>query len=141
MLGVSLRMESRQGRGQRKSEQGLFMAHQNTAPVLPLSGWATCPQMNYPLQHRTNSPSLRGKRTGLGAAGKPNPRAKMTVYLFIVCLIYRMGFPHGASGKESACQCRRHRRCRFDPWIGKIPWRRKWQPTPVFLPGKSHGGL
>ena len=27
----------------------------------------------------------------------------------------------------------------FDPWVGKIPWRRKWQPTPVFLPGKSHG--
>ena len=36
------------------------------------------------------------------------------------------------SGKESTCQCRRHR---FDPWVGKIPWRRKWQPTPVFLPG------
>ena len=32
--------------------------------------------------------------------------------------------------------CRRHR---FDPWVRKIPWRRKWQPTPVFLPGKSHG--
>ena len=31
------------------------------------------------------------------------------------------------------------RRCWFDPWVGKIPWRRKWQPTPVFLPGKSHG--
>ena len=30
-------------------------------------------------------------------------------------------------------------RPRFDPWVGKIPWRRKWQPTPVFLPGKSHG--
>ena len=28
---------------------------------------------------------------------------------------------------------------RFDPWVGKIPWRRKWQPTPVFLPGESHG--
>ena len=27
----------------------------------------------------------------------------------------------------------------FDPWIGKIPWRREWQPTPVFLPGESHG--
>ena len=27
----------------------------------------------------------------------------------------------------------------FDPWVGKIPWRRKWQPTPVFLPGKPHG--
>ena len=30
-------------------------------------------------------------------------------------------------------------RCWFDPWVGKIPWKRKWQPTPVFLPGKSHG--
>ena len=30
-------------------------------------------------------------------------------------------------------------RCRFDPWVGKIPWRRAWQPTPVFLPGESHG--
>ena len=40
------------------------------------------------------------------------------------------------SGKESACQCSRHT---FSPWVRKIPWRRKWQPTPVFLPGKSHG--
>ena len=40
------------------------------------------------------------------------------------------------SGKESACQCRR---CGFSPWIGKILWRRKLQPTPVFLPWKSHG--
>ena len=31
-----------------------------------------------------------------------------------------------------------HRRCGFDPWVGKISWRRKWQPTPVFFPGKSH---
>ena len=41
--------------------------------------------------------------------------------------------------KESACQWKRHRRHRFDPWVGKIPWRRKWQPTPVFWPRKSHG--
>ena len=41
--------------------------------------------------------------------------------------------------KESACRYRRHNRCGFDPWVGKIPWRRKWQPIPVFLPGKSHG--
>ena len=40
-----------------------------------------------------------------------------------------------AQFKESACQSRRG----FDPLVGKIPWRRKWQPTPVFLPGKSHG--
>ena len=43
------------------------------------------------------------------------------------------------SGKESACQCRSLRRLGFDPQFGKIPWKRKWQPTPVLLPGKSHG--
>ena len=47
--------------------------------------------------------------------------------------------PGGSSGKEYACQCRRHRRRGFNPWVGKIPWRRKCQPTPVFLPEESHG--
>ena len=46
------------------------------------------------------------------------------------------GFPGGANGKEPACQCRR---CGFDPWAGKIPWRRALQSTPVLLPGESHG--
>ena len=49
------------------------------------------------------------------------------------------GFSTGTFGKEPAFQCRRHKRCVFDPWVGKIPWHRKWQPTPVFLPGESHG--
>ena len=49
------------------------------------------------------------------------------------------GFPGEHSGKESACQCRRHKRCWFNPWVRKISWRRKWQPTSVFLPGESHG--
>ena len=48
-------------------------------------------------------------------------------------------FSGGSDGKESACQCRSYRRHRFDPWVRKIPWSRKWQTTPVFLPGKSHG--
>ena len=48
--------------------------------------------------------------------------------------------PRWLKGKESACQCRRRRRHQFNPWVRKIPWRRKWQPTPVFLPGKFHGG-
>ena len=43
----------------------------------------------------------------------------------------------GTNGKEPACQFRRFKRCRLYPWIGKIPWRRKWQLTPVFLPGES----
>ena len=40
--------------------------------------------------------------------------------------------------KESSCQCTGHRRCKFSQWVGKIPWRRKWQPTPEFLPGEFH---
>ena len=43
-----------------------------------------------------------------------------------------------AQREESVCQCRRHRRHGFNPWVRKIPWRRKWQPIPVFLPEKSH---
>ena len=42
----------------------------------------------------------------------------------------------GSDGEESCLQCRRRR---FDPSVGKIPWRRTWQPTPVFLAGESHG--
>jgi len=40
-------------------------------------------------------------------------------------------------GKQPVCQCRRHKTHRFDPWVRKIPWRRKWEPIPVFLPGES----
>ena len=43
--------------------------------------------------------------------------------------------PWWLSGKESACECRR---CGFNPWVRRTPWRRKWQPTLVFLPGKPH---
>ena len=50
------------------------------------------------------------------------------------------GFPGGTSGKKkSACQGRRHKRLRFYPWFGTIPWSMKWYPTSVFLPGKFHG--
>ena len=54
-------------------------------------------------------------------------KAEIDVFLELSC------------GNEFACQCRRCRRCGFDPWVRKILWGRKWQPTPVFLPGKSHG--
>ena len=50
-----------------------------------------------------------------------------------------LGLPKWCSGKEYACQCRRCWRCRFNPWIRKIPWWRKWQPTPLFLLGKFYG--
>ena len=57
----------------------------------------------------------------------------------VLVLKASMGFPGGSDGKESACQCRRHKRHRFDPWVRKIPWRRAQLPTLVFLPGESHG--
>ena len=59
---------------------------------------------------------------------------------FIVIIIEdeRQGW-RGSGGKETTCQCRRHQRPGFSPLVGKIQWRRKWQPTPVFLPGESHG--
>ena len=53
-------------------------------------------------------------------------------------MVLRWGFPGGASGKELTCQCG-PKRCGFDPWVRKIPWRTAWQPTQVFLPGESHG--
>ena len=58
-------------------------------------------------------------------------------YIFSFYNLVRIyqGFP-GLNDKESACQCRRPE---FDPWVRKIPWRREWLSTPVFLPGKSHG--
>ena len=49
---------------------------------------------------------------------------------------YAIGLPRWHSSKDSVFQYRRHE---FNPWVGKIPWRRKWQPTPIFLPGESHG--
>ena len=57
----------------------------------------------------------------------------------IMKYLLQLAFPGGASGKEPACQCRRCKRYGFNPWVRKIPWNRKWKPTPIFLPGKFHG--
>ena len=51
----------------------------------------------------------------------------------------KKGLPRRCSCKASSCQCRRHKRPRFDPWVGKFPWRRERQPTPVFVLGESYG--
>ena len=57
-------------------------------------------------------------------------KTHLTRYVFVA------GLPWWLSGKESVNQ---YRRGRFDPWVRKIPWRRAWRPTPVFLPGEFHG--
>ena len=48
------------------------------------------------------------------------------------------GFPGGANGKEPTANAGGYNTCSFDPQAGKIPWRRAWQPTPVFLPREFH---
>ena len=64
---------------------------------------------------------------------------KCTSKWFSCTYIYK-GFPGGTvAKKKSTCQCRRYQRLGFVPWVRKIPWRRRWQPSPVFLPGEFHG--
>ena len=62
---------------------------------------------------------------------------RLSFLYMAMCL--QVGFLGGASGKEPTCQRRRCKRSGFDPSVRKIPWRRAWQPRPVFLSGESHG--
>ena len=66
-------------------------------------------------------------------------KLSLLLKVWIVGSYYIHGLFKWCSVKESTSECRRYKRHRFDLWIGKIPWRRKRQPSPVFLPGKSHG--
>ena len=69
-----------------------------------------------------------------------NPDTHLYYLGLIIAPLYPSPWaPQVANGKENSCQCRRHKRCRFDPWVEKIPWRRAWKPPPDFLPGESHG--
>ena len=60
----------------------------------------------------------------------------MNISCNLLTNVLEVGLPWWLSGKESACQCRRRG---FKSWVETIPWRKKWQPTPVFLPGEFHG--
>ena len=68
-----------------------------------------------------------------------NDIQKAHIFYLIIISSFCIGFPQWLSRQKILLQCRRHRRHRFKPWIGKILWRRKWQSTPVFLPGEFHG--
>ena len=74
--------------------------------------------------------SMGSRHVGFSSCGSLVSRAQAQS-LWCMDLV---GLP---SGKEPACQCRRHERLRFHPWVGKIPWRRTYQPTLVFLTGES----
>ena len=66
-------------------------------------------------------------------------RVKKTEDFILLVWEQLYSFSGGTSGTEPACQCRNHKKCRFDPSVRKIPWRRVQKPTPIFLPGESLG--
>ena len=87
--------------------------------------------------------SARTTEIGTSAYLPPRPEsfhsASVWIQLYRITSKAHRASQGGASGKESTCQCRRHKRRRFDPWVGKISWSRNRRPTPVFLPEKFHG--
>ena len=89
-----------------------------------IPGWGT------KIPHATGqlSPQEATEEKKLQGGNEDHPRCDMML-------------PSSAIGEEPACQSRIPKRSRFSPWVGKIPWRRAWQPTPVFLPGESHGQM
>ena len=92
----------------------------------------TCPLLPEPPSHHPSSyPSRSSQSTGLSS-----PVLYSNFPLAINVYSTHTHTHTSSDGKRLCLQCRRHR---FDPWVGKIPWRRKWQPAPVLLPGESHG--
>ena len=93
-----------------------------------------------PPNSRASWPHQFGKQTIVRKWLKGQPPAPAThsaQHIYLVPDLW--GFPKSTSGREPAHQCRRHKRCRSDAWVEKIPWKRAWQSTPVFSPGESHG--
>ena len=81
---------------------------------------------------------LKEKRIDVNTSFPQDPMGKLSRGVSL----YRgwhKDFPKVSAGKESTCNAEDTGNNGFNPWVGKILWRRKWQPTPVFLPGKSHG--
>ena len=134
---------------------GLVRTSETLSPPPPLTG---CPSL------RVNVCRLLRQPVPFCPAASHAPRTSSTllpswhlllprfIFLFVRLLLsclstppsikapYRyMRLPRVLSGKESTCQCRRHKRRGFDPWVGKFLWGRTWQPTPVFLAGEFHG--
>ena len=109
-----------------------------TAPTSPALGISESYFFSFPnllMQILTILEAIENKKKKHNEFWNQTNLSQPSVFLNKMKIIYNIGFPRWLKGKEFTCQCRSHRRLCFDHWIGKIPWRRKWQPTPVFLPG------
>ena len=121
--------------------QGIFPT-QGSNPGLPHCRWILY-QLSYQVVHI--APPSRDAPSRTCPSNRTQCSSGSSLVIWKVEAFFKglpnecIGIPRWLSGKESACQCRRCRKHGFDPWIGKIQWRRKWQPSPVFLPRKFHG--
>ena len=103
--------------------------------------WYSCPEGScYDDNHLENDGSF--ERCVLRVACLTQKGSSWCYYNVMIPLtssVMTTGLPWWFSGKESPCQRRSLRRLRLDLWVRKVPWRRKWQPTLILLPGESHG--
>ena len=114
--------------------ESLLQHHCSKASILWRSAFFTV-QLSHP--YMTTGRTIALTRRTL--VGKVMSLLLNLLSRLVITFLPSQGFPGGASGKESACQCRRGKRCKCHPGVGKIPWRRARQPTLVFLPRASHG--
>ena len=119
-----------------------------TGSALPsITGVCTWQIMSYSMQSfwlHLEAGGILGPQPGIktvprSAEARSLTREVPTQLFFYRHFIYCESFPGGARGKEPASRCRGHNTHEFNPWVQKTPWRRAWQPTPVFLPGESQG--
>ena len=87
----------------------------------------------------SKSEKIMGLRPRRSASGLAPPIASCATPDLLASTSPEVASWGGSNGKEADCQFRRHKRCRLNPWIRKIPWRRAQHHTSVFLPGESHG--
>ena len=122
---------------------------ENWGPWRWLSPWPHCPFRLVPVSTlllvvlvtgipaATAAQNLVRRKRGRRSQGSPESLKSACMQLLLLSPTWvDIGLAWWLSGKESASQCWRSR---FDPWVGKIPCRRRWQPTIVFLPGEFHG--
>ena len=105
--------------------------------------YSTCSQVKQEKHRRYESVDI-SRAKNLEPVGYG--RANVCVYMYLCVCVYTFMYNYRkqvasqvAQWERTCLQCRRHQRYGFNSWVGKIPWRRAWQHTPVFLPGESHG--
>ena len=122
----------------RRKGQGL-LSPAPPPPPSPTSGQLCCFGGSGHRELQGQVPAHKAIRARAAVGSEQNRWVNYNTLCGCVCIYMVRGFPGGTSGKEPAYRCCRHKRCGFEPWVGKIPWRRARQPTPLLFPGESQG--